>query len=115
MFLAACWSSIVSPCSSTSSCCLAGLFTVLVSNAYLEEHQLAREDFFALLLLCLSGMMMLVHAGSFVMLIIGLETMSLAVYALVACWSGNGSAPRPGSSTSSWGLRPRRSCSTAWP
>lgn len=67
---------------------LAGLFTVLVSNAYLEEHQLAREDFFALLLLCLSGMMMLVHAGSFVMLIIGLETMSLAVYALVACWSG---------------------------
>ena len=37
-------------------------------------------------------MMILVHAGDFVMLVIGLETMSLAVYSLVACWS-DGDSP----------------------
>ena len=68
---------------------LAGLLTALLADSYLEEHGVADGDFFAMLLLAISGMMMMVHAGDFVMVVIGLETMSLAVYALVACWPGH--------------------------
>lgn len=67
---------------------LAGSLTVLISGAYLDEHGFADDAYFSLLLLAISGMMLLVHATSFVMLLIGLETMSLAIYALVAFWVG---------------------------
>lgn len=68
---------------------LAGGLTVLVADGYLQEHDVAEGEFFAMLLLAISGMMMMVHAGDFVMVVIGLEAMSLAVYALVACWPGH--------------------------
>ncbi|MBK6848390.1 MAG: NADH-quinone oxidoreductase subunit N [Proteobacteria bacterium] len=67
---------------------LAGSLTVLISGAYLDEHGFADDAYFSLLLLAISGMMLLVHATSLVMLLIGLETMSLAIYALVAFWVG---------------------------
>jgi len=67
---------------------LAGSLTVLISDAYLDEHGFADDAYFSLLLLAVSGMMLLVHATSFVMLLLGLETMSLAIYALVAFWVG---------------------------
>ncbi|MCK5798848.1 MAG: NADH-quinone oxidoreductase subunit N, partial [Deltaproteobacteria bacterium] len=67
---------------------LCGLLTVLLSDSYLEEHGFAEGEFFAMVLLAIGGMMMMIHAGDFVMLTIGLETMSLAVYALVASWPG---------------------------
>ena len=67
---------------------VAALLTTLLSSAYLEEHDVAEGEFFGLMLLAVSGMMMLVHAADFIMLVIGLETMSLAIYSLVACWSG---------------------------
>ncbi|MBW2731800.1 MAG: NADH-quinone oxidoreductase subunit N [Deltaproteobacteria bacterium] len=67
---------------------IAGILTALVADAYLEEHRFTEGEFFALLLLSISGMMMMVHAGDLVMFVIGLETMSLAIYALVASWPG---------------------------
>lgn len=72
------------------------LLTVLISNAYLEEHGFTDEAFYPLLILAVSGMMMMVHAASFVLLVIGLETMSLAVYALVASWVGKRTSAEAG-------------------
>jgi len=68
---------------------LAGLLTLLLSGAYFKEHRCAYGEFSSLLLLVISGMMMLVHAGDFVMLVVGLETMSLGIYAMAASWTGN--------------------------
>ena len=68
---------------------LAGLMTLLLSRPYFAGHKCAYGEFSSLLLLVISGMMMLVHSANFVMLVIGLETMSLGVYALVASWAGN--------------------------
>ncbi|PIE19453.1 MAG: NADH-quinone oxidoreductase subunit N [Proteobacteria bacterium] len=68
---------------------LAGLLTVLLAEGYLQEHGFTDGDFFAMVLLAIAGMMMMLHAGDFVMVMIGLETMSLAVYALVASWPGH--------------------------
>lgn len=68
---------------------VAGALSILVSDAYLEEHRVNRGEFHAVLMLSIVGIMVMVHAGDFVTLLIGLETMSLGVYALVASWTGN--------------------------
>ena len=61
---------------------LAGFISLLISEAYLREHQLAPGEFFALLLLATLGMLILVMAGDLVVLFLGIEIMSLAVYVL---------------------------------
>jgi len=68
---------------------LAALLTLLLAGPYMEEHRFGFGEFHSLVLLVVVGMMLLVHAGDFVTLLIGLETMSLGVYALVASWQGN--------------------------
>ncbi len=68
---------------------LSGILTVLLSGPYLKEHRFAHGEHFSLILLVVTGMMILVHAGDFVSLVIGLETMSVGVYALAASWTGN--------------------------
>jgi len=68
---------------------LAGLLTVLIAGPYAREHRFAFGELHSLVLLVVTGMMLLIHAGDFVTLVIGLETMSLGVYSLVASWSGN--------------------------
>ncbi len=65
----------------------ATLLTVLIAHAYVNEHRFAEGEFYAMLMLSVVGMMLLVHAGDFITLLIGLETMSLAVYSLVASWT----------------------------
>ena len=67
----------------------AGLITVLLTGPYLKHQRTAFGEASSLIMLVISGMMMLVHSSDFVMLVIGLETMSLGVYALVASWTGN--------------------------
>ncbi len=67
----------------------AGLITVLLTGPYLKQQRTAFGEASSLILLVISGMMMLVHSADFVMLVIGLETMSLGVYALVSSWSRN--------------------------
>ena len=68
---------------------VSGILTLLLCGAYLQEHRFAHGEHSSLLLLVISGMMLLVHAGDLVTLVIGLETMSIGVYALTASWSGN--------------------------
>jgi NADH-quinone oxidoreductase subunit N len=68
---------------------LSALLTVLLAGPYLHEHRFAHGEHFSLLLLVVTGMMLLVHAGDFVSFVIGLETMSVGTYALTASWTGN--------------------------
>ena len=54
------------------------------SRAYLTERGLFRGETFVLILFALLGMQVLITANSFVTLYLGLELMSLSLYALVA-------------------------------
>jgi len=61
------------------------MFTTLVySRAYLTDRGLWKGEFFALLLFALMGIMVMISANSFLTLYLGLELLSLALYALVA-------------------------------
>ena len=55
---------------------------VVLSESYLREHGLAQGEFFALILLATVGMLTLAMAGDLLVLFLGIEIMSLAVYVL---------------------------------
>jgi len=65
-------------------CYLATSVALVYSRRYLEDRGLLRGEFLALLLFSLLGMMVMISAGSFLTLYLGLELMSLCLYALVA-------------------------------
>ncbi|HEY9532228.1 MAG TPA: NADH-quinone oxidoreductase subunit NuoN [Burkholderiales bacterium] len=65
--------------------CYLAVFTALVySRQYLIDRDLMRGEFLSLLLFSLLGMMVLISANSFLTVYLGLELMSLCLYALVA-------------------------------
>ncbi|HEU4352268.1 MAG TPA: NADH-quinone oxidoreductase subunit NuoN [Burkholderiales bacterium] len=57
---------------------------LVYSRQYLADRGLLRGEFVTLLLFSLLGMMVMISAASFVTLFLGLELMSLCLYALVA-------------------------------
>jgi NADH-quinone oxidoreductase subunit N len=62
--------------------CLGGALTALLAGGYLPEHKLDRGEFYPLITFATVGAILLVAAGDLLSLFIGLETMSLAVYAM---------------------------------
>jgi NADH-quinone oxidoreductase subunit N len=58
--------------------------TLVYSRQWLLDRGLLRGEFFSLLLFSLLGMMLLTSASSFLTVFLGLELMSLCLYALVA-------------------------------
>jgi len=64
--------------------CLGGALSALLAGGYLPEHNLDRGEFYSLLLLSTFGAMVLAAAGDLLTIFVGLETMSLGVYALTA-------------------------------
>jgi NADH-quinone oxidoreductase subunit N len=65
--------------------CYAAVSTALVySRQYLADRGLLRGEFITLLLFSLLGMMVMISAASFLTVFLGLELMSLCLYALVA-------------------------------
>lgn len=58
--------------------------TLLLFHGFSREHAFQRDEFPALVLFVASGMIMVVHATHLLSLLIGIETMSLAAYVLVA-------------------------------
>jgi len=58
--------------------------TLVYSRQWLLDRGLLRGEFFSLLLFALLGMMLLASANSFLTVFLGLELMSLCLYALVA-------------------------------
>src|SRR5207253_5913310 len=65
-------------------CYLAVSAAIVYSRSYLYERGMLRGEFMSLLLFSLLGMMILISAASFLTIFLGLELMSLCLYAMVA-------------------------------
>ena len=76
--------------------CVAGAFTALIAPGYLAVRGIDRGEFYALLLFATSGMVMMTSAADLVVFFIGLEIMSVAVYALTAYWRGSRASAESG-------------------
>jgi NADH-quinone oxidoreductase subunit N len=57
---------------------------LIYSHAYISDRGLLRGEFFSLILFATLGMMVMISASHFLTLYIGLELLSLSLYALVA-------------------------------
>jgi NADH-quinone oxidoreductase subunit N len=62
--------------------CLGGALAALLAGGYLPEHKLDRGEFYPLITFSTVGAIILAGAGDLLSLFLGLETMSLGVYAL---------------------------------
>ncbi len=63
--------------------CIGGALASLLAGGYLPEHKIDRGEFYPLIVFSTVGAMILVSAGDLLSLFLGLETMSLGVYAMV--------------------------------
>ncbi len=68
---------------------LAALSTILFSKDHLEKRSQWLEEFYALVLFCTSGMMILASSVELMTLFVGFEIMSIAVYILSGFRSGS--------------------------
>ncbi|CAN5154582.1 NADH-quinone oxidoreductase subunit N [soil metagenome] len=66
-----------------------GLLTVWVGRDYLVRDSLEDSEFYALVLLAVSGMMLMAAAADLIVMFLALETFSIALYVLVAFKSGS--------------------------
>jgi NADH-quinone oxidoreductase subunit N len=66
------------------SLCLAGFLAFWYGRAYNHEHHIAEGEFYVLGLLSILGGMVLVSAASLLTLYLGLELLSLPLYAMIA-------------------------------
>ncbi len=65
-----------------------GFLSVLVSMTFLEREQAERGEFYALMLFCVAGMMIMLHTTHLMMVLIGLEIFSLALYVMTGMTRG---------------------------
>jgi NADH-quinone oxidoreductase subunit N len=63
---------------------LAGLFVLLLSYDYLKRREESREEFYLLLLTALLGAVILTASSHFASFFLGLEVLSVSLYALIA-------------------------------
>jgi len=63
---------------------LSGAAVVILSFEYLKKHDIACEEFYLLLLLAMLGSMVLVCSSHFASFFLGLEVLSISLYALIA-------------------------------
>ncbi len=68
---------------------LASIAVLVYSRRYLAERNLFKGEFFVLLLFATLGMMVMISANHFLVLYVGLELLSLSLYALVAMHRDN--------------------------
>jgi NADH-quinone oxidoreductase subunit N len=69
--------------------CLGGALAALLGGGYLPEHSIERSEFFSLVLWATVGAIALASAGDLLTLFVGLETMSLGVYCMIALRRGS--------------------------
>jgi NADH-quinone oxidoreductase subunit N len=65
---------------------LFALVAVLYIKAYVRDKQLMRGEFYAVLLFAILGMMVMISADNMLVLYVGLELLSLALYGLIAIY-----------------------------
>jgi NADH-quinone oxidoreductase subunit N len=82
-------------CFNVTICGGAGL-SALLAGGYLHEHALERGEFYVLLVLSAFGAMVLAASVDLLSLFVGLETMSLGVYCMVAFRRGSPRAAEGG-------------------
>ncbi|MBX9704633.1 MAG: NADH-quinone oxidoreductase subunit NuoN [Gammaproteobacteria bacterium] len=63
---------------------LTSIFVFMYSRSYIRQHQIPQGEFYLLGLFSILGMMVLTSAHNFLTLYLGLELMSLPIYAMVA-------------------------------
>jgi len=63
---------------------LSGVAVVILSFGYLNKHDITCEEFYLLLLLAILGSMVLVCSSHFASFFLGLEVLSISLYALIA-------------------------------
>ncbi len=61
---------------------LIGMLTVLYSMTFLEREDADQGEFYALMLFCLAGMLMMLHTTHLIMVLVGLEVFSLSLYVI---------------------------------
>lgn len=66
--------------------CLAVGMTVLMSMHYLEATDIPPGEYYSLILFAAVGMMLMAAATDLIVIFLGLETMSMAVYVLAGIW-----------------------------
>jgi NADH-quinone oxidoreductase subunit N len=76
--------------------CVGAALCAMLAGGYLREHQLERGEFYAILVFSAFGAMVLASATDLLAIFIGLETMSLGVYCLVAYRRGSPRAAEGG-------------------
>jgi NADH-quinone oxidoreductase subunit N len=64
--------------------CITTALTAIVSPAHQREHDWAIGEYYGVMLLSASGMVMLAHAANLVTIFLGIETMSIGVYVMTA-------------------------------
>jgi len=73
----------------SATICIGAALSALLAGGYLSEHGLDRGEFYAILVLSAFGAMVLANANDLLAVFLGLETMSLGVYCLVAFRRGS--------------------------
>jgi NADH-quinone oxidoreductase subunit N len=63
---------------------LAGALSILISTAYVTRQRLQAAETYALMLFALVGMMVMASTHNLIIIFMGLEVMSIAIYALAA-------------------------------
>ena len=65
-----------------------GFLSVLVSMSFLEREEADHGEFYALVLFCLAGMLMMLHTTHLIMVLVGLEVFSLSLYVICGLMRG---------------------------
>jgi NADH-quinone oxidoreductase subunit N len=68
--------------------CAASGLTLLMSMSYLELTDIRTGDYYSLILFSTVGMVLMAAATDLIVIFLGLEVMSIAVYALAGIWRG---------------------------
>jgi NADH:ubiquinone oxidoreductase subunit 2 (chain N) len=87
--------------------------TILLSLGYLERERLLAPEYYVLILLATAGMMFLAGAEDLIVLFLGLEVMSVAVYALAGFNRASAFSAEAALKYFLIGASRRGSCSTA--
>ena len=66
--------------------CVTGILTLLMSMDYLSAIRVEGGEYYVMFLLAVLGMMIMAQANDLIILFLGLELMSIAVYVLAGIW-----------------------------